>query len=101
MGMRPDPLIDFSVRCAGGDKVAELILVDACRSEKFLIHRTAILVFSLPADQRGPALIEAAGGEFETAEFFRWGAGLLGPQIPGLLLNFVQSLVHRSSLGSV
>src|SRR5438132_441361 len=103
LGMLADPRDNLVVGRAGGDKQPERIVVNLSELQPPLIERAVGVVFALPADEDGAALVHCASGQHIAAQRFARAARELFavPQIAGQQFDFFEVFFHGSLLLAV
>jgi hypothetical protein len=76
------------------------VVVNLCELQPPLIEGTVGVVFALPTDEDGAALVHPAGGQHVAAQRLTQAAWKLfaAPQIAGQQFDFVEIFFHESLL---
>src|SRR3989449_10421750 len=100
LGVLADPRGDLVVGRAGGDKRPVRVVVNLSELQPPLIERAVGVVFALPADEDGAALVHRASGQHIAAQRFARAARELFavPQIAGQQFDFLEVFFHESLL---
>src|SRR5437899_6065090 len=103
LGVLADPRGNLVVGRAGGDKRPVCIVVNLSELQPPLIERAVGVVFALPADEDGAALVHRACGQHVAAKGFTRAAreGFAIPQIAGQQFHFFKVFFHGSLLLAV
>src|SRR5437870_13604138 len=101
--MLADPRDNLVVGRAGGDKQPERIAVNLSALQPPLIERAVGVVFALPADEAGAALVHCASGQHIAAQRFARAAREVFAVSPisGRQSDSVEVLFHWSLLPAV
>src|SRR5712692_1009141 len=97
LGMLADPRGDLFVGRASGDKRPVRVVVNLSELQPPLIQRAVGVVFALPADEDGAALVHRAGGQHVAAQRFARAAWELFavPQIADQQFHLFEVFLHE------